>query len=413
MFLRTVGKPFLRALVIPFFAVLLSAYMADAVVDWYALRARVAALPGWHQSALITALILGWGLIAGKALQPVWRQPFLAFLVRQPLRAWRWVGYLFPSVAIGLIPVAALAWLAPARAFGLVHYLCIIALACPIVIGASFRRLDFVLVTGAGVLVSLVGLLAYAYVPAAAYVTLLIAIIVMPYSVTPIPRQVTSVIHGVYAPLSGSGIRVTILRRDLRYLMRRQFKPLLVHWFIGLICILLMLAFRINGEQVGREALIFACLFFSVSIYAFYEILETLKSGLGKEIMRRRWPVTHTQRAFALLGLIVVLAGPQALLILLAASTMGPVNALVFVSFVGVTIVFSGMLFGQMLFAQRSANGLFLLLLTGHAVSMLVLAPWLYVLLAVVFAPVGFMAAARGFERFTLVTERLSLARLA
>lgn len=413
MFLRVIGKPYLRALVIPYFAILLSAYMADAVVDWSVLRDRLASLSEWREAALVTALIAGWSLIAGKALQPVWRQPFLAFLVRQPLGAWQWVGYLVPSVAVGLLPVAGIAWLAPVHANGLAHYLCLLLLAWPILIGASFRRGDFLRVCGAGTLFCFFGLLASAALPGAVYGVLIIAILAMRLPMAPIARQITSVVYGVYSPLSGSGVIATIVRRDLRYLVRCQVRQIVLHWSVGLVCALGMLAFRINGELTGREALEFACLFYSVSIYVVYEILEALKAGLGKEIMRRRWPVTDNQRALSLLALIACLVGPGAALILAGAATMGPVNALVYLLFFGVTVVGSATLLGRMLIVRRSANGLFLLLLAGHFVALKALPAPIYVLLALVFLPIGFRAVARGFDRFTWITERLSLARLA
>ena len=129
--------------------------------------------------------------------------------------------------------------------------------------------------------------------------------------------------------------------------------------------------------------------------------------------MRRRWPVTNRDRAYAFAALIAVLTAPQALLILFAASSMGIANAIVFLLFVLVSIAFPAMLFSRQLVAQRSANGLYLLLLTLHVVSVLALPPWAYGLLAVSFMPFALRAAERGFDHFTRVTEKLSIGQLA
>ncbi|MGD8339981.1 MAG: hypothetical protein PVH89_04320 [Gammaproteobacteria bacterium] len=413
VFFNMIGKPFLRSLVIPLFALLLSIGMADAATDWGLLRSRVAALPAWEFAALCTSLMLAWSMVSGRAFRGIWLDPFMAFLVRQPLEPRHWVVYLSPSIAVALVPIAGIAWLAPHDTAWPVHYLGFFLLAWPLVVGSSFKVRDAILPLGIGTLTCFLALLAYAFVPALWYGVLVPAGLSIGLSVTPIRRQIAQINRARYSPLSGSGIIATIARRDLRYLLRTQKKQLIALGILGALCSLLMLAFRINGSQAGHDALLSACTLYSVSIYTVYEILELLKQGLGKELMRRRWPVTHSQRAQALALVNLLLVAPSATLVLICGATMGAVNAVVFVLFVATTIALASGLLCHSLLIRSSANGLFLLGITGNAVAILALPAWAYAVLAVAVTPVAYAIMTRGLNRFSLVTERISIDQLA
>jgi hypothetical protein len=413
VFYRVIGRPFLRALVLSFFAILLFVAMADANVRWTALRERIADASPLQRATLFTVLVVGWSIVAGRALRPVWRQPIIAFLVRQPLSDRQWAMNVFPSICVALIPVACAWWLAPRSTDWLIHYVGFAALATPVVLGASYSGWDSLLPAGAGALTFFVLAWVYAYSSLAAYAALILAPVLTALATRPIRRQIAAVNRAVYAPLSGSGVVLTIVRRDLRYLLRCERKSLVGLAALGGVCALLMLAFRINGKQQDREALLSACLFLSVSATPLYEILETLKTGLGKEIMRHRWPVTYRQRSWALLTLVAVLMSPAATAILLFGSSMGALGAAQYLLFVAATVTVSATLFGGFLLVQRSANGLFLLLLTGHMVAILALPSAVYGLAALVVIPMGFWLTAGGFSRFTSVTERVSIDQLA
>ena len=413
IFFRILGRPYLRTLVVPLFSILLLVTMADATTDWAALRAALESAASWRTAALLTGLILGWSFAAGRAFAPVWRQPVIAFLVRQPLHHLQWVAFLSPSVALGLIPVAGIAWLAPRHVNGIVHYFDYLVLAWPIVLGASYLGRDALLIVSASALLLFGATLAALYYPAAAYAVPFAALAQMSLAVTPVRRQVARVNKRLQGSLAGSGIVATLVRRDLRYLLRQQRKKLSALALYAIVCALLMLAFRINGAQRGSDALLSACIVFTIAASPAYEILEAMKKALGKELMRRRWPVSILQRSLALISLVAALAGPGAVLILLAGSVMGPAHALVYVLFVACFIAFTTALFGNLLIMRRSANGLYLLLITLHMVAFLVLPEWVYALLAIAILPPALLATIRGLNRFTSTTELISIGRLA
>ena len=102
-----------------------------------------------------------------------------------------------------------------------------------------------------------------------------------------------------------------------------------------------------------------------------------------------------------------------AVLILVAGSVMCPVHALVYVLFVTCFIAFTTALFSHLLTTRRSANGLYLLLITLHMVAFLALPEWAYALVAIVILPPALLATIRGLDRFTSTTELISIGRLA
>src|SRR5690606_11607585 len=140
-----------------------------------ALRRTLAGLAPWQQSAVFTALMLGWSWQAGRALRPVWRHPTIAFLVRQPIGRVQWAVGLLPSLGIAFVPIAAVWWLAPHRAHSVVHYLAFVGLAWPLVIGASFAGSTAVFLLAAGTLSLAALVFMYAHSAVFAYAALVTA----------------------------------------------------------------------------------------------------------------------------------------------------------------------------------------------------------------------------------------------
>ena len=412
VFYHLVGRPFLSRLVLPLFGLLLGVALLDATTDWGAMRRQLASLLPWQRAMLFALLVLGWSLQAGRALRPLWRQPMIAFLVRQPFSRWQWVVGLLPSLAIAFVPVAAIWWLAPRSANPLIHFLGFVGLAWPMILGASYGRLpSLALLTGT---VSLAGLvLAYAYYPFAAYVALVVTIAQLPFGVAAIPRQVAQVRPAVYGDLSGSGVVLTLIRRDLRCLRRTARRSLLNLTALSVLAALMMWAFRVNGNVQGRYALLTAVVLFSFAASAHYDCLEKLKAALGTEVMRRRWPVTDEQRALALAGLLAALLGPSALAVAVLGSTMGGANLSLFALFAVSSVVSSSALFAQLLRTKRSAVGLAYLMTVLHFVIVLVLPGWAYGLFAVAAVVFGFALTRRGLRDFAASMEGDFVARTA
>jgi hypothetical protein len=337
----------------------------------------------------------------------------MRFLCRQPLGAWRLAGLLIPSVGIGLVPVVGLAWLAPHYAQAVLHYAAFAALGLPLLLASSFTG------RGRAVAVALTALglfgfyLAYCFVPLSAVAAVALAATLTRFTVRECLRQIVHVERPVYAKLTAPNVIATLMRRDLRCLFRCHGKNLVGLGLTSALSALMTLAFRINGEQQGHELLLSAALFLTIALYGLYEILEALKASLGKELARRRWPITAGQRAWSLLGLLAVLAGPAAVLIALAGSRMGVAGSIVYVVFALVHISVTGALFSMRLLARESANGFYLLLVTGHVIVLLALSPGWYLALGLVWLPLGFRLMTRGLERFTSTTERISIERLA
>jgi hypothetical protein len=141
VFFSIIGKPFFRRLILPLGLFLIAVSSLDPITDWTALREQLATRDPWQVTLLFTTLILFWSITAGRALRPVWGQPTIAFLVRQPIGHWYWVRYLLPSLWIAFLPVVGIWWLAPHYAHPVVHYLGFVGLSWTIFLGASFRGL--------------------------------------------------------------------------------------------------------------------------------------------------------------------------------------------------------------------------------------------------------------------------------
>lgn len=409
VFFRIVGLPFYRRLLLPLSLMLACVYLVDASVDWTGLRAGIRSRGPASIAALFSSLFLVWGLIAGHALRPVWRQPVFRFLVRQPIGAWRWVAYLLPPLSIAFLPVAAAWWLAPNHLQSPIHYLAFVGLVWPIMLGASFRGpAAFVQVT-AGVVV-LAGLIfAYVQFPAAALAALAITAAALPVSLLALKHQIVVTRSARTVSLASISPVTAIVRRDLLCLWRLNRKELLACLPFALVATLCMLAFRINGRSEGREAFLIAGVLLSLSLIPLYEILLRLKTRLGAELMRRRWPIRHQQRAAALLALTGLLVSPNALAVGIAGSSMGAAHGVLFLLFSLAAVTATCALLASALASNTEKLGWNLWLLFTNSLAAFVTSSLVYGALAAGVVLGSGVLTTRGLRRFTEYSSRNSL----
>jgi hypothetical protein len=407
VFYDVVGRPFLRGMMLPLLVFVLAVAVLDANVDWVTLRRDVANLAPWQQTVAFTALIVAWSWPAGRALRPAWRNPTIAFLVRQPIRRVQWAAGLLPSLLIAFVPVAAIWWLFPQRTSAIAHYAAFIGLGWPLILGASYEGIRGIALMAAGTLTLAAMVYAYCHAAWAAYLALVVTLVQLPLSTAWLPRQVTRVHERIAGHISGSGVIATLLRRDLRCAFRSGLRPFVNLVVLGSGGAAMMLAFRVNGGAEEREAFLIACALFSIGAAPAYEILERMKAALGPEIMRRRWPVTHRQRSLALAGVVATFVGPSAVLVALAGSTMGGGHMVLFASFVATTAVICSTIFSLLLSPTRSAIGVCYLAMLVHSVIAIALPAWGYAIFAAAALPAGFLATARAFSAFTARAQRM------
>jgi len=294
-----IGLPFYRRLVLPFALFLFVVLQADAIINWVALRDQLAAASPWHVATLFTTLFTLWGVIAGGSLRPVWRQPAIAFLVRQPLSRWQWVRYLLPPLSIAFVPVFGIWWLAPHYSDAPIHYVAFVGLAWTTILGASFRGVAAAKWVATGIVATAVLILGYAYQPAVAFLAAIASVALLPLSVSEIRNQIARTDQVGDGNLASISPIITIIRRDALCLWRVERKSLFRMIQLAIVVALLMLALRINGDVVGRETFELSCGLLSLALLPTYDILTRLKSQLGLELMRRRWPLSYRQRAVA------------------------------------------------------------------------------------------------------------------
>ncbi|HET6628570.1 MAG TPA: hypothetical protein VFG91_02220 [Woeseiaceae bacterium] len=401
IFLAIFGRPFLLRLVWPLGLLLFAVSQADATVDWTAVRESLAMLEPWQLSLVITVLFLSWGVSAGRALSAVWRQPVIAFLVRQPMSRREWVRYLAPSLFVAFLPVTAICWLAPQYANPIVHYAGFAALAWPIILGGSYRGRSAAkwIALGAAALATLT--FAYAYKPATAYLALMIAVLLIPLSVSAIREQVAGSRQIHSARLASISPVFAIVRRDLLYLRRMQRNGLLGLAFMAALAALMMFALRVNGNAAGGEAFDLACGLLALAVVPVFEILERTKKELGPAFMRLRWPIDHLDRGLALVCLIFVLMGPALITIAATGSTMGPGYLALFMLYGASALTCVGALFSLFLADQVASTGWGMLVLLVHAVLAIALSPLVYGATAAIAIPAGFLLTLRGLRKFT------------
>ena len=138
-----------------------------------------------------------------------------------------------------------------------------------------------------------------------------------------------------------------------------------------------------------------------------------MKSRLGPELMRRRWPVNHTDRAVALLCITCVLMGPTIIALAVLGSTMGLAYGLLFLLFTMSTIVVLTALFSRTLVEAIPMLGWVMWLLFIHAILAMTLPPWVYGVVAVATVPLGVSIILKGLHMFTHETEVGSLDQFA
>lgn len=405
----TVGRPLLRGLVAPFTAVLLLALLADAQVDREAVAREISRAGAAEKTALFTGLFMAWGITVGRALRPIWQQPMIAFLIRQPMNRWKWIAGLAPSLGIAFVPPAAIWSLAPDHGAPVIHYLGFVGLAWPIFLGASFnfRESLAVLGTSCGVLATLVG--AYWYFPAAAWLAAVVALAQAAYSVSMIPRQLDHSqdrpIARAHSPLAAAGPVGAMLRRDVRCLARMEGRSLLGLAVSVAAACWIMVALRVNGGITGRGAFMAGCILFSFPAAAGYGALERSRRWLGREFVRIRWPVTIGQRCVALVTLVTVLILPTGMAIAAVGASMGFGRFLLFTSFMAATITLCAALFARTLQSSGSAVPVLLLLLIPHTSIAVALPGSLYILVAALLVLGGAYSIHAGVRRFTAATE--------
>lgn len=405
IFYVTVGRPFLRRLIPAFTIVLLVVVSVDAMVDWAAVRDGIASLAPLKRATLFTAGLTAWGIAAGRALRPVWSDPMVGFLVRQPLSRWQWAAGLAPSLAVAFLPPAALWSLAPHHGAPLADYLAFTGLSWPIVLGASFAFPSalIVLIPACAVLALLMTV--YWQFPSMTWLATVVAAVQIAHSVSLIPRQIHRPIHGNGLRLSAPGPITAILRRDLRCLFRMERRCFIRLALSSVVACSMMLALRVNGAIAGKEAFLAACVLVSLPAATAFGMLEKLRARLGTEFTRLRWPVTSRQRALALVTLIAFLLAPADLTLAVIGASMGAAWLLLFALFTGVTILVCASLLAQALSSATSALPAFLLALTLHGCLALALPAWSYAALAL---PVMVMAGYRihsGLWKFAIQAE--------
>jgi hypothetical protein len=298
---------------------------------------------------------------------------------------------LLPNVGIALAPVAAACGLIEPRANVVAHYLIPAAFAWPMVLGASYRGLPL-LVTYLGSAILLAAVLtAYLHSAVWLYAAVLLLPIVLPLSVAPLRRQSARLDRRRSIRLAALHPIRAMVRRDLLCLVRCERKRFVILLASSGLSPAMMLAFRLNGDVAGREALWTAAVFFSLVAATVYYPLERLKLQLGKEFARLRWPVSAFDRALALTLLFGVLLTPSALLIGLFGSTMGYARGLAFLSFVLTTISIGAWTFARHLRTNRATIGAYLLTLVAHGCILFALPGRIYVPLAATVSALGLL----------------------
>jgi hypothetical protein len=405
VFFSVIGKPFFRRLILPLGLFLLAVSTLDPMIDWAALREQLTTRAPWQVTLIFTVLIFSWSITAGRALRPVWRQPTIAFLVRQPISHWSWLGYLLPSLWIAFLPIVGILWLAPHYAHPVVHYSGFVGLSWTMILGASFRGATSVKLIAIGTATLAILIFGYAHHHGVAYLAIIVTMLLLPISISGIQDQLVQSRSISSSHLTSTWPTIAIVRRDLLCLWRLERKSLLGLILPGVLVALMMFALRVNGQVIGREAFIFSCGFLSFAVMPTYELLTRLKSRLGPELMRQRWPVSHGERAISLIFVMCVLTGPTIIVLAGLGSTMGLIYMLLFLLFAANTIIGLTALFSRTLVVTTPMLGWGLWLLFIHAILAMTLPPWIYGLGAVVTAPLGVLIVMKGLHMFTYQTE--------
>ena len=413
VFFSIVGKPFFRRLILPLGLFLVVVSSLDPMIDWTALRDQLATRGPWQVTLVFSMPILFWSIIAGRALRPVWNQPTIAFLVRQPIGRWFWVRYLLPSLWIAFLPIAGIWWLAPHHAHPVVHYSGFVGLSWTILLGASFRGLASVKLIAIGSAAMAALIFGYTLQPEVAYLAIIITILLLPLGISGIQYQLVQSIKINSSHIASRRPIISIVRRDLLCLWRLERKSLLGLISLAVVVALMMFALRLNGQVSGRWAFGYAAGFLSFAVIPTYDLLTRLKMRLGPELMRQRWPVNHGDRGFALLCIMCVLTGPNIIALAGLGSTMGLGYELLFFLFAANIIVGLTALFSRTLVMATPMLGWALWLIFIHVILAVTLPPWVYGMSAVITVPFGISIMLKGLHMFTYQTELGNLDQFA
>lgn len=407
VFFHVIGLPFHRRLVLPFASLLFVALQLDAVINWEALRDQLAAGSPWHVAILFSALFTLWGVIAGRLLRPVWRQPAIAFLVRQPLSYWQWIRYLLPPLSIAFAPLVGVWWLAPHHMAAPMHYIGFVGLAWTTILGASFHGWLATKWVAVGIAVTAVLMLGYAYQPIVAFLAAIVSVALLPLSISGIRDQIPRTNQTSDGNLASISPVVAVVRRDFRCLWRLERKTVFGTIQLAVVAGLFMFALRINGNVIGREAFELACGLLSLALLPIYDILTRLKLRLGPELIRRRWPLSYRQRAGALLCLSFGLAAPSLATLCLIGHTMGAMYIAEFILFAATTVVVLSALFSQTLLTTAVSLGWSLWILLIHTILVILMPPWTYAVLTAFFISAGSLLVVSGLREFAQLSESL------
>ena len=242
VFSAVIGKPFFRRLILPLGLFLIIVSTIDPIIDWTALREQLATRDPWQVTLIFTLLILFWSITAGRALRPVWKQPTIAFLVRQPISHWYWVRYLLPTLWIAFLPVVGIWWLAPHHAHPAVHYSGFVGLSWTIILGASFCGLASVKLITIGTATLATLIFGYAYQGGVAYLAIIVTIQLLPIGITGIRDQLVQSRKTSPRHLASIWPTLAIVRRDLLCLWRLERRSLFGLVLPGVIAALMMFA---------------------------------------------------------------------------------------------------------------------------------------------------------------------------
>jgi len=413
VFFSVIGKPFFRRLILPLGLFLIAVSWLDPMIDWTALRDQLATADPWQVALLFTLLSFSWSITAGRALRPVWKQPTIAFLVRQPIGHWYWVRCLLPSLWMAFLPIVSIWWLAPHYAHPAAHYSGFVGLSWTIILGASFSGRASVKLIAIGTATLATLIFGYAHHSEVAYLAIIVTILLLPIGITGIRDQLVQSRTISSSHLTSRWPISSIVRRDLLCLWRLERKSLFGLVLSGLFAALMMFALRMNGQLSAREGFVFSCGFLSFAAMPTYELLARLKSRLGPELMRRRWPVSHIDRVVALICITSVLMGPIIIALAVLGSTMGLAYGLLFLLFAVSTIVVLTALFSRTLVVAIPMLGWVMWLIFIHAILAMTLPPWVYGIVAVATLPLGVSIMLKGLHMFTHQTEVGDLDQLA
>jgi hypothetical protein len=152
-------------------------------------------------------------------------------------------------------------------------------------------------------------------------------------------------------------------------------------------------------------ALLIAVILFSITAATIYNPMERLKSRLGKEVFRLRWPISHVDRTRALIFLIGLLLAPSAALIGVFGSTMGYANGLVFVLFCLQTVIVCAWLLGRFSGTPRATIGQYFITLVCHGAIIFLVPNWIYIALAAAGIIAGFYVTANLIRSNAIAAE--------